>query len=89
LEQVSDPAVLNGSDQFFGTIGWAFLENKNYEKALAYLKRGMDLHPYSLMTEMNLAHANLFSGDVTAALKIYKAHFNGIVHPGTKNGRTS
>jgi CubicO group peptidase (beta-lactamase class C family) len=76
LVKILDPARLTGSEDLFGTVGWAFLENRNYIKAARYLKRGLDLYPRSLMTEMNLAHAYLFSNDYEAAIKIYKAHLD-------------
>ena len=60
------------NENFFGTAGWTFLENKNYDEAITYLKRGMDLYPNSLMIEMNLAHSYLFKNDYADALKIYR-----------------
>jgi CubicO group peptidase (beta-lactamase class C family) len=79
LVKVLNPAKLAGNEDFFGTAGWTFLENKNYDEAIKYLKRGMDLYPNSLMMEMNLAHCYLFKNDYADALKTYKAHLNEIV----------
>ncbi len=79
LIKVLKPEDLTGTEEFFGTIGWAFLENKNYKEALIYLKRGLELYPNSLLMEMNLAHAYLFNNNYTEALKIYKSHLNEIV----------
>lgn len=76
LIKVLNPQALSGTEDFFGTIGWAFLENKNYEEALIYLKRGIELYPNSLMMEMNLAHAYLFNNEYDTAFKIYKSHLN-------------
>lgn len=77
--KVLDPATLTGKEDFFNLAGWTFLENKHYHEALTYLKRGMDLHPHSLMIEMNLAHAYLFKNEYVAALQIYKAHLKETV----------
>ncbi len=79
LVKVLHPAALTGNEDLFGTAGWTFLENKNYDEAINYLKRGMDLYPNSLMMEMNLAHAYLFKNDYAAALKIYKSYWNKTV----------
>lgn len=84
LVKVADPAALTGSEYFFGTAGWTFLENRNYDEAFKYLKRGLELYPNSLMIEMNLAHAYLFKNDHAAALKIYRSHMNETVRGDTK-----
>ena len=79
LVKVLNPAEVTRNEDFFGTAGWTFLENKNYNEAIKYLKRGLELYPNSLMMEMNLAHCYLFKNDYAAALKIYKAHLNETV----------
>ena len=79
LLKVLNPAHLRGTEDFFGTAGWTFLENKHFDEALNYLKRGLELYPHSLMIEMNLAHAHLFNNDYATAAAIYKAHMNEIV----------
>jgi CubicO group peptidase (beta-lactamase class C family) len=84
LVKVLNPATLTGNEDFFGTLGWTFLENKHYDEAFTYLKRGLELFPHSLMMEMNLAHAYLFNNDYAAALKIYKAHLDEMVTPNMK-----
>src|SRR6185295_6114783 len=76
LVKVLNPATLTGNEDFFAIAGWTFLENKNYDEAIKYLKRGLELNPNSLMMEMNLAHSYLFKNDYAAALNIYKAHLN-------------
>lgn len=70
--KVSDPDTLTGSENFFNIIGWTFLENKNYDEAIRYLKRGLSLHPKALLIEGNLAHCYLFKNDYASAIKIYK-----------------
>ena len=82
LEKILNPDTLKGSTDFFNTVGWNFLENKNYDEAIKYLKRGLDLYPNSLLMGGNLAHCYLFKNDYPAALKIYKAHLDETVRPG-------
>lgn len=84
LTKVVDPTRLTGSENLFGTTGWAYLENKHFEEAANYLHRGLELHPHSLMMELNLAHTYLFSNDYAAALKKYKAHLDEMVTPNIK-----
>lgn len=80
LMKVNDISELNGSEDLFGTAGWAFLENKNYYEALACLKRGNILYPSSLMMQMNLAHAYLFADDYASALQIYRSHMDETIN---------
>lgn len=70
------PDTLQGSEQFFNSLGWSFLENKKYGDAKRYFKRGHKLYPRSLLLEGNLAHCYLFTGNYGAALQIYQAHPN-------------
>jgi CubicO group peptidase (beta-lactamase class C family) len=70
------PDTLQGSEQFFNTLGWSFLENKKFGDAKRYFKRGLKLYPRSLLMEGNLAHCYLFTGNYGAALQIYQAHPN-------------
>jgi len=79
LAKILNPAAMTGDEFFFSTIGWAFLENKNYAEAHQYLKRGLDLYPKSLMLELNLAHSCLFNKEYAAALEIYKSHMGETV----------
>ena len=80
--KITNPAALNGSEEFFNTAGWTYLENKDYDEAIRYLKRGLELHPDALMIEGNLAHCYLFKNDLTAAMRIYKAHLDVVFRKG-------
>ena len=73
---------LKGSDDFFNSIGWNFLENKNYDEAIKYLKQGLVLHPQTLLIEGNLAHSYLFKNDYESAIKIYKQHLKETIANG-------
>jgi len=60
----------------YNTIGWAYLENKYYTEAKAWLSRGLQLYPADLVLIGNLAHAELFTGDYAKAIEIYKTHID-------------
>ncbi len=70
------PDTLTGNEDMFNSAGWHYLETKNYKQAELFLKRGLTLHPKSLLIEGNLAHAYLFQNDYDSAIKIYLAHLN-------------
>lgn len=72
--KILNPQILKGNEEFFNSIGWNLLENKNYDEAIKYLRRGLELHPTSLLIEGNLAHCYLFKKDYQTALRIYKSH---------------
>lgn len=61
-------------EDFYNSIGWTLLENKKYDEAIKYLKRGLVLHPNNLFMEGNLAHCFLFSNNYEQAIKIYQQH---------------
>ena len=74
--------TLQGSEEFFNSLGWSFLENEKFDEALQYLKRGLELYPPSLLIEGNLAHGYLFKGNYQTALAIYKMHIDESINPG-------
>lgn len=78
-KKVFNPDTLNGDIEMFNSIGWSLLEYQEFETAIQYLKRGLQLYPSSLLIEGNLAHGYLFSGDYKAALDIYVAHLGEAV----------
>jgi len=80
--KVFNPDTLKGSADLFNAVGWNLLENKNYDEAIKYLKRGLTLYPGNLFIEGNLAHCYLFKNEYAAALKIYKAHPGENIAPG-------
>jgi polyisoprenoid-binding protein YceI len=76
VAKILNPDTLKGDADVFNSTAWDFLEVKNYDEAVKFLKRGLDLHPNALTIEINLAHYYLFKNDYASALKIYKAHLN-------------
>lgn len=60
----------------YNTIGWAYLETKNYKEAKEWLSRGLQLYPTDLVLIGNLAHIELFTGDQSKAMEVYKTHVN-------------
>lgn len=72
--KVLNPDTLKGDVEMFNSIGWSLLEHQQFETAIQYLKRGLQLYPTSRLMEGNLAHGYLFNGDYKTALEIYVAH---------------
>ena len=54
----------------YGTIGWAYLETKNYKEAKEWLSRGVQLYTTDLVLLGNLRHIELFTGDYGKAMKV-------------------
>ena len=61
----ANPGQING-------LGWHLLENKKYDDAINYLKRGVELAPNDLAIKCNLAHCYLFNNAYEKALRLYK-----------------
>ncbi|MBL7827825.1 MAG: serine hydrolase [Saprospiraceae bacterium] len=72
--KIVKPDTIVADEQFFNFAGWHFLEQKKFEKAIRYLKRGLELYPDALLIQGNLAHGYLFNNDYEAASTIYKKH---------------
>lgn len=71
--------TLTGDVKFFHSIGWSFIDNKDYNQAEVYLKRGLQLYPGDLLLESNLAHCYLFTGEYAKALEVYKKYSSQLV----------
>lgn len=54
------------------TMGWYLLENKQYDKAISFLNRGIKLMPDDPIATGNLGHCYLFKGDFNKAIKLYQ-----------------
>ena len=80
--KVVNADTMQGDAELFNAIGWHYLEQKNYDAAIQYLKRGLALHPNSLLIAGNLAHGYLFRNDYQTALNIYKSHLNETIADG-------
>lgn len=55
---------------------WVFgrhlVETKNFDKAIAYLSKGLDIAPSGTLLLKDLAHSYLFKGDFTKAIELYR-----------------
>lgn len=58
----------------YNSLGMFYLYSKQYEKALKALKEGEKLDSAELLIQLNLAHAYLFSGDLSAAKELHKKY---------------
>ncbi len=54
------------------TMGWYLLENKQYDKAISFLNRGIKLMPEDPIATGNLGHCYLFKGDFKRAIRLYQ-----------------
>jgi tetratricopeptide (TPR) repeat protein len=82
--KILSPDPLNASPYFFYTAGKSFFEDKSFDDAIKYFKRGLDLYPNTLILTAYIAHANLFNNNYDGALKIYKEHLNETAKDGRK-----
>ena len=57
-----------------GALGRHLLETKNYDKAIAFLSKGLASEPSDSSLVKNLAHSYLFKGDVTKAIGLYRQY---------------
>jgi tetratricopeptide (TPR) repeat protein len=55
----------------YTTIGWFSILSKNFEPAISYLKKGLEVFPDNLYMAEYLAHAYLFNGNIELAKNIY------------------
>lgn len=55
---------------------WVFgrhlVETKNFDKAIAYLSKGLDIAPSGTLLLKDLAHSYLFKGNFTKAIELYR-----------------
>ncbi len=65
---------LNGTSNYINDIGWYLLENKKYDEAIVFLKRGLQLYPNDFYLLGNLAHCYLFKNEYDKAIEIYKSN---------------
>lgn len=63
-------------------LAWHLLENKQFDQAINYLKRGTVLDLNDLSLTINLAHGYLFNNEHNKAIKLYMAHLNKDIVPG-------
>jgi CubicO group peptidase (beta-lactamase class C family) len=53
-------------------FGRHFVETKNFDKAIAYLSKGLDIAPSGTLLLKDMAHSYLFKGDFTKAIELYR-----------------
>lgn len=70
--KVRNPDTLKLANSDFGNITWYLFETKNYEEALRYCKRGLQLYPGDVDLLSKMGHIYVYSNDVKQAIVIYK-----------------
>lgn len=79
--KVTKPDTLHMKSYEFGNIAWQFFENKKYEEAIAYCKRGLQLYPGDEGLLSKMAHAYLYNNDYDNAIALYKTQLKEIWKP--------
>jgi CubicO group peptidase (beta-lactamase class C family) len=79
--KITKPDTLHMKSYEFGNIAWQFFENKKYEEAIAYCKRGLQLYPGDEGLLSKMAHAYLFNNDYDNAITLYKIQLKKIWKP--------
>lgn len=80
--KITSPDSIHLESNAIGEMAWYLFEQKNYNEAILYYKRGLQLYPQDLNLFMNLAHTYVFNKDYNNAIAIYKAHQKDIIRPG-------
>ncbi len=80
--RVTDINALQLDVRSYTDIGWYLMEMKDYLTSLAYFKRGAELYPEDVNSQINLAHLYLYNNDYKNAIVIYKQHLHDTI-PGT------
>lgn len=57
-----------------GVFGRHLLEIKNYDKAIGFLSKGLEIQPSDSLLVKDLAHAYLFKGDFSRAIELYQQY---------------
>lgn len=72
-------------EYFMNTLGYEFLVNEDYQKALAVLKLNVDEHPESWNVYDSLAEGYERTGDIRNAIKYYERSLE--INPGNSHGK--
>ncbi|MFA6058244.1 MAG: serine hydrolase [Taibaiella sp.] len=72
--RVVDMDTLQPKQGQFGIFGRHLLENKDYDKAIRFLSRGISIEPTDSSLLKNLAHAYLFKDNFTKAIELYQQY---------------
>lgn len=71
-QKITTLDTLNPRPGQSGVLGRHLLETKNYDKAIAFLSRGMAIEPQNPSLVKDLAHSYLFKGDFDKAIELYR-----------------
>jgi CubicO group peptidase (beta-lactamase class C family) len=74
--KVTNIDTLNTADGEMVWAGWHYLENRQYDEAIKYLKRGLTVRPDDQLALENLAHCYLFKNEYEEAIKLYKKYLS-------------
>ncbi|WP_428654413.1 serine hydrolase [Runella sp.] len=74
--KITNADTLKAPANQINNLAWHLLENKQYEEAINYLKRGILLEPNDKSAVINLAHCYLFKNEYDKAIKLYTEHLN-------------
>jgi CubicO group peptidase (beta-lactamase class C family) len=83
--QAADPKAAAVSEQRFNQLGYGFLQEKDYPKAIAVFRLNTELHPDSANTYDSLGEALEKSGDTAGAIAMYKKCVEVAGKPGNEN----
>jgi len=64
--------TLKTSSWQWWVFGRHLVETKNFDKAIAYLSKGLDIAPSGTLLLKDLAHSYLFKGDFDKAIELYR-----------------
>jgi len=70
--KVTDVGTLKVAPGQINNMGWYLLENKQYNTAIAFFKKGILLDPKDVAAIGNLGHAYLFNNEYDKAIAQYK-----------------
>ena len=68
--------------QDYNFQGTCYLVSKQYSKAEEVFKKGMELYPYDILFQLNLAHVYLYTDRISEAKDIHKKYLNENVTAG-------
>lgn len=73
-QRITNMDTLKPNQGQFGIFGRHLLENKDYDKAIRFLSRGISSEPADASLLKNLAHAYLFKDNFTKAIELYQEY---------------
>lgn len=73
-QKISNLDTLNPRRGQSGPFGRHLLEKKEYQKAIGFLSRGLEIEPSNSSILKDLAHSHLFQGDNNKAIELYRRY---------------